>query len=99
MKHKLLYLICSLPPLFLAIFYVLRIVFGMGDAKTFGFLCLLFGAVLSGLTPFILIILFLTKSSNVPLPKFIGISILGSVIYWTFCLLDLGREIHRFIAA
>jgi hypothetical protein len=99
MNQKALYFISTLSPLCLAAFYILRIGFGMGDAKMSGFMCLLFGAVLSGLTPFILIILFLTKSSDIPLPKYIGVSILGSVIYWTVCLLDLGREIHRFIAA
>jgi len=99
MKQKSLYFISALSPLFLAAFYILRIVFGMGDAKISGFLCLLFGAVLSGLTPFILTILYLTGSSNIPLPKFIGISVLCSATYWIFYLLDLGREIHRFIAA
>jgi hypothetical protein len=99
MKKSLQLLLCSLPVLLLAAFYVCRLGFHMRDAHIAGMLMILIGAVLSVLIPVFILLLRLFWSAHIPLGACFISSFVAGVVYWAVCYLDLGSEIHQFLAA
>ena len=99
MKKTLIFLVCILPALLLGTFYVCRLGFHMRDANIAGILMIVIGALLSLLTPLIIFFIqFFTK------PKFkhktwLISSCFSAAAYWIVSYMDIGKELHRFIAA
>jgi hypothetical protein len=99
MKKTLLHVLAFLPVIFLSAFYVARIAFHMRDATVFGIVMIVGGAFLSFLTPFLLTLIFLTTETKCKLGyHFLSCGLAGG-LYWVLCYLDLGKQLHKFIAA
>ena len=71
----------------------------MHDAHLAGMLMILIGAALSVLTPIVLLLVRLFSRSRFRLGACFVSSILAGVIYWAVSYLDLGSQLHQFIAA
>jgi hypothetical protein len=99
MRKPLLHVLAFLPVIFLSAFYVARIAFHMRDAAVFGIVMIVGGAFLSFLTPFLLTLILLTTETRYKLHLHFVSCGLAAGLYWTLCFLDLGKQLHRFIAA
>ena len=99
MKKPLLLLVCILPVLLLGAFYVCRLGFHMHDAHIAGMLMILIGAALSVLTPTVFLLLRLFLKPRFRLGTCFVSSCLAGVLYWAVSYLDLGSQLHQFIAA
>ena len=99
MKKTLALLTCLMPVILLGLFYVFRIGFQMRDANIAGMLMIMIGAFLSVLTPLILLLsrLFFKRRSR--LGSSFACSFLSAVTFWVLAYLDIGDQLHRFIAA
>jgi len=71
----------------------------MRDANMAGMLMIMIGAVLSVLTPTILLLLGLFAKPRFQLGACFLSCCISGVVYWVLSYLDLGKQLHQFIAA
>jgi hypothetical protein len=99
MKKTLLHIAACFPLICLGVFYLARIVFHMGDGNIWGMIMIFLGAFLSFLTPFFLTLIALSTETMFKLRYHFVSCGLAGVLYWLLCFLDLGKQLHKFIAA
>ena len=99
MRKPLQILVCTLPVLLLCAFHVCRLGFHMRDAHSAGMLMIIIGAVLSVLTPTVLGLLQIFMRNRSNLRACFAFSCVAGVTYWVVSYLDLGSQLHQFIAA
>lgn len=99
MKSPSSLLASALPVLLLATFYICRLGFNMRDANIAGMLMIMSGAVLSVATPTVIVLSgFILKRRFWLGPSF-AVSSFAGCAYWLVSYLDIGDELHQFIAA
>ena len=99
MRKPLQLLLCILPVLLLGAFYVCRLGFHMRDAHIAGMLMILVGAALSVLAPTVFLLLRLFSGPRFRLGACFVSSFVAGVVYWVVIYLDVGSQLHQFIAA
>ena len=88
-----------MPVILLGAFYVCRLGFQMRDANIAAMLMIMSGTLLSVLIPLIFLLLRLFLRRRFRLADSFAFSFLSGVTFWVVTYLDIGDQIHQFIAA